>query len=301
MTFFARLYNLIVATVNQPKPIRYAFSRLFVNFPSLFKLFYFKRNGYKLRLSASSVAAGMYQQGPDYLKYDEVIIRSLLRPNDFFIDVGANIGHISIAQKTHLPETRVLAVEANPVTYHVLLENIALNKLRIESINCALGDDDGKTVEIQNSYSDDCNSVVSPAMFSKQAMADGLFIVKCESTFNVPCRTLDSLAEEFIFPDRIRLLKVDTEGYELFVFKGAVNTLKAIEIIYFEYWDKLTRKYGYDKNKLFDLLSNSGFKIYRAPRNPYIAIAALNKLELVDHKTIFEHNENLIGLNQRFS
>jgi FkbM family methyltransferase len=49
--------------------------------------------------------------------------------------------------------------------------------------------------------------------------------------------------DHFSILNNFRLIKIDTEGYELFVLKGSKNILKITEMIYFEYWEKLTKKY----------------------------------------------------------
>ena len=59
----------------------------------------------------------------------------------------------------------------------------------------------------------------------------------------VKVKTLDSIVDHFSILNNFRLIKIDTEGYELFVLKGSKNILKITEMIYFEYWEKLTKKY----------------------------------------------------------
>ena len=248
----------------QERPARYFFARIFVNFPKLFSKFYFLRNGYKVLMSPNSIAASFFVYGDSYLSYDERLLKYLLGKGRFFVDVGANIGHLSVALGCSSHSSGV-AIEANPRTFGVLLRNVKINELssKVVCLNYAVGESDTTDVEIQDSFSDDCNSVVS----HQQAAAglDGLYTVPHNSTHLVKSRTLDSLSREHRFPARIRLLKIDVEGYELFVLKGASELLKATEILYFEYWDKLTRKYGYDDKELFSILEAYKFKLYLAP------------------------------------
>lgn len=56
------------------------------------------------------------------------VIKRMLRPGDVFVDVGANIGYDSLLAASLVGEHgRVLAFEASPTTFDLLLRNLALN------------------------------------------------------------------------------------------------------------------------------------------------------------------------------
>ena len=225
----------------QSNPYRYFFSRLFVNFPGLFSRLSFARNGYLLSMSPNAVAASFFVYGNKCLSYDEQVLTALVGKDDFFVDVGANIGHLSLAlAKTS--GARGFAIEANPKTFKFLSRNVRINNLlqNLIALNYAVGETDGDLLQIQDSFADDCNSIVDTAY--KVREEDNLYTVSHDALYSVQSRTLDSLAEEHNFPSINRMLKVDVEGYELFVLRGATKLLQSTEIIYFEYWNKLTRK-----------------------------------------------------------
>ncbi len=68
----------------------------------------------------------------------------LLRPNNLFLDVGANIGSYSILAASI--GAKCIAFEPVPTTYEHLLENINLNGFRnfIDARNVAIGDKKGR-------------------------------------------------------------------------------------------------------------------------------------------------------------
>lgn len=73
--------------------------------------------------------------------------------------------------------------------------------------------------------------------------------------------TLDeSLAS---FRGRIRLIKVDVEGYERNVFQGAANTLARTDHIFFEVFDEHFAPLGYTTKDLLKLIDSCGFDITR--------------------------------------
>lgn len=291
-----KVINLINGIKNSHNPFKYLISRLFVNYPNLFSRSYFKRKNYKLKKSSSALAAAMYVEGDDHLNFDEEFLKSLIRPNDCFIDVGANIGHISISLKKSIPNLRCYAVEANPNTFKVLNKNIILNNININSINCAVGDSDNATIKFQDSDSDDCNSVISENMIEKNNKK--LYFVKNNKEITVNVKTLDYIANHFSILSNIRLIKIDTEGYELFVLKGSKNILKRTEMIYFEYWEKLTKKYNYTFKEIFSLLKNSGFDIYRVPNNLNIKNYDIKFFKLISEDISYHDNQNLLAINK---
>ena len=268
-----------------------------MHIPFLFKKFYFKRKNYKLTMSSSALATKMFVEGENCLDFDENLLKSLIRPHDCFIDIGANIGHISISLKKYLPSIQCFAIEAHPETFKVLNNNIKLNKLNIRTINCAVGEENNKTIKFQDSNSDDSNSVISGRMLEDNN--ENLYIVDNTNELTIEVRTLDSLINEFSILNNIRLIKLDTEGYELFVLKGGKKVLEKTEIIYFEYWDKLTKKYNYTNKEIFSFLKNLGFDVYEVSENAVIKDFDIKSFRLVTNETSFDKNQNLLAINKR--
>ena len=104
---------------------------------------------------------------------------------------------------------------------------------------------------------------------------------------------------DFSISNNIRLIKLDTEGYELFVLKGGKNILEKTEMIYFEYWDKLTKKYNYTNKEIFSFLKNLGFDVYEVSENAVIKDFDIKSFRLVTNETSFDKNQNLLAINKR--
>ena len=294
---FKKILNLLNGLKETNSPFRYFISRLFIHYLIFFRKFYFNRKNYKLHMSPSAMAAGMYIEGEKHLNFDEDFLKSLIRPNDYFIDIGANIGHISISLKKNLPSINCLAIEANPNTFKILNNNIKLNKLDIRTINCAVGDVNNSTIKFQDSISDECNSVISDRMLKKND--ENIYVVEHKNELSVEVKTLDFLINYFSISNNIRLIKIDTEGYELFVLKGGKNILEKTEMIYFEYWDKLTKKYNYTNKEIFSFLRNLGFDIYEISINEVIKDFDIKSFRLATNETSFDKNQNLLAINKR--
>jgi FkbM family methyltransferase len=192
---------------------------------------------YKLRFYPTSVSAMMWCN-PAFYEKDEMVLQEWLRPGDVFVDVGANVGILSLAASRFVGGSgRVFSLEAHPRTVKYLRGNVSLNDMKnVTVIHAALGEREGFTT-ISSLRTDDQNRVGGPGI-------------------SVPLRTLDSVLPEM----RIRLLKIDTEGFELFVLRGAERVLRATDAIFLESWESHFRKYGYSTTDLLALLSTHGFE-----------------------------------------
>lgn len=134
---------------------------------------------------------------------DELFHRSL--PGMRFVDVGANIGNHAIffSAVAGLNGTAIEPVELN---YERLIRNVKLNRLEknIEILCHAVGefDTDGEYVSPSN------NNL-------------GMCYVIPKNGGNIKIKKIDSLRlKDF------HILKVDVEGFEIDVLRGAINSIK---------------------------------------------------------------------------
>ena len=130
-----------------------------------------------------------------------------------FIDVGAHIGRYTVLAAKRLGSRgKVLAFEPNPETFKALQQNVKLNSLdNVVLFNLALGDRN-TTMDL---YIDTVNDGATSLLWG-----DGPAVT-------VPVRRLDDiLAEQNIDPREVFLIKVDVEGAEPLVFKGAERLLR---------------------------------------------------------------------------
>jgi FkbM family methyltransferase len=139
-------------------------------------------------------------------------------------DVGANIGQSIYRFRSRFPKCRIYSFEPSPITFATLKQEVSTLK-NVHLWNCALGSASGQMTFFENSHSD-MSSFLPPSDF-------GWGEVIRETLVDV--RTIDQFcADEGI--DRIDILKSDTQGFDLEVFKGAEETINShkIGLIYFE-------------------------------------------------------------------
>ena len=201
----------------------------------------------EVRLHVSPTAMGRYLW-KDRHAYDQhlAFYHRFLRPDDLVVDVGANVGLVTLTAATLVGAAgRVVAVEPHPRTFEYLRDNVRLNRLAdIVRLHCvALAEREGRR-----------RIVEFPRDDSQNRMASG-----DHGGIEVAVETLDRL---LTFDRSIALLKIDVEGYEKFVLGGAGRTLDVTACIYFESWEPHFARYGYRGRDLFDWLRARDYRLY---------------------------------------
>ena len=224
------------------KPFKYILGKVLVS-TKLCMLFSINRKKYKLRFYPSSLSLFTWLYPNDRVDED-VFFDRFLKKSDNVVDVGANIGTISLLSSSLISETgKVFSIEANPKTFEYLKGNIEFNKRKnITPINIALGDSKGEIL-FSDKFEDDQNKILTSG--------SGIW---------VPITLLDELG---INESKIDLLKIDVEGFEIFVLKGGGELLKRTGCIYFESWEDHFKNYNYSTKDVLQYLSAQGFKCFR--------------------------------------
>ena len=148
---------------------------------------------------------------------DLIIAEKLVDENSIFVDIGANIG---LYTKYLSPFTKqVKAFEPVPFTFSMLSKNVTKFKLNNVELNqVAVSSKDGEAtieVPIQGGARNYYRATL------EQRNSDSSFEMKIK----VPIKTIDSLFLNRI--NEISFIKVDVEGHEISVLKGADNFLTA--------------------------------------------------------------------------
>ena len=206
-----------------------------------------KRSQYTIPFFAKSNMALTLWVDPNHVDRAEEFVYDFLKPGDTVIDVGANIGCVTAAGSLAVGETgRVFSVEPHPQTFRHLQRTIAINQCaNVTCLNIALGAEAG-TVNFTDERRKDDNNCVA---------------LNAESGIRVPCVTLASLVEEHSI-SRIAVMKIDVEGFELHVLRGAEAILHKVDSIYIEVLEHTLQKFGSCSAEVFKLLQAHGFRCY---------------------------------------
>lgn len=140
---------------------------------------------------------------------DMAFVLHALRAEDLFVDVGANVGSYSVLA-AKVVGARVVAFEPIPAAHAALRDNLALNAIEshVELRRTCVGAEPGEVR--MTTQLDTTNHVIASTTAGTGTRA----------TIPVPVETLDGVLHAAPF-----LLKLDVEGYEREVLRGAAATL----------------------------------------------------------------------------
>lgn len=151
----------------------------------------------------------------EYSEGEVEVFRKVLKVGDVAIDVGANIGALTVPMAQLVGESGIVhAFEASAANVELLCKNVLHNELENVIIHERAASDHEGTLKV------DKQSALHA--YSRKDINEG--------EFDVNCITIDSLE----LP-RCKLIKIDVDGHELEVLNGAVETIKRCRpIIYIE-------------------------------------------------------------------
>jgi FkbM family methyltransferase len=169
------------------------------------------------------------------------------------IDAGANLGNWSAELLESLPEARIFAFEPSKIAFEKLHDRFSSDE-RVTCVNLALGKE-GKTSTL---YADEGGSGLGS--LTKRRL-DHYAIDFVHSELVEVC-SLDSWVANQKLTTQPKILKMDVEGHEFELLLGAVETLKSVQLIQFEFGGSNidTRTFFQDFWYFFQEL---GFEIYR--------------------------------------
>lgn len=235
-------------------------------------------HGFPMKIDPSrdtGVELSLFQTGT-YEKGTLAVLQDLLKHGDCFIDVGANIGLMSVFAAQCVGRTgEIIAFEAHPETYDLLLYNVDINKLtNVKTYAFALGDED-TTAMIYDDH---------------EVNRGGASLVAGEDVtrgHEVQVKRLDDVLSGEIAP---AVMKVDVEGYELQVLKGAsgmIERTKPALIVEFS----AARSNRYDPQELLEYIRSFGFyelyKLSGTKERKSGLVKILSDADLPEHDNLF--------------
>ena len=205
----------------------------------------------KSKIAMSQIDTALY----DGIYLQDEYRQELLKKGMNVVDIGANIGVYTVLAAEKVGENgKVVAIEPEPKNYKQLLENIKLNNFQnVIPKNIALTDHEG----LEKLY-----------LSSSFAGHSLVFHEDEDSYINIPVTTIDKLVDELNIK-RIDIIKIDTEGAEMPILKGAEKTLKSnpnVKIFVASY------HYPSQVKEVRQFLSDRGFKTKVSSRDVVMTI-----------------------------
>lgn len=181
-----------------------------------------------------------------------VSFMSRVRPGDRVVDVGAYVGLYAIAAGKRLSGTgEVVAFEPDAANYEAIRAHIRLNGLsrQARAVRAAVGAAEGKISFLAEGGSESHVLPTGTRLDPRVAQ--------------VECVTLDG----FFHNERVDLLKIDVEGHEEAVLKGAsrllTDTARRPRFIYVEVHPYAWPAHGTTSASLLSFLASHGYRVTR--------------------------------------
>lgn len=218
---------------------------------------------------------GTYEKG--VLK----IINALISHGDIVVDAGANIGLISVFCGLKVGgEGLVMAFEPHPETVSILRRNVAINHLpQVKVFELALGSKKSSAKIYSNLHIN--RGAASMVDFQEGA-----------PSFEIQVEVLDDVLSS-IQQEKVNLLKIDVEGFEMEVLKGSQNLLLKEDgpILIIE-CSTTRQNFKYSIADLFNFLTKaSGYSIFRFG----ISKEKISKLVPVNSVEDLPHHDNIVA------
>jgi len=227
------------------------------------------RGGIKFDLDLSQGIDFAIYLGNIYERHTRAALRKLVSAGDLVLDIGANIG----AHTLHLaqlvgPNGRVLAFEPTDYALHKLRRNLELNPQlasRVTAYHCFLTASDADQVP--------------PAIYSSWPLAQepGLHAKhfgREMKTNAAQARSLDSIQAE-LAGQNVRLVKLDVDGFECEVLRGATSLLRYVRPIFvMEVAPYVLKERGSSLEEFLSFFVQNGYSLYeertqaRLPSSP---------------------------------
>lgn len=191
-----------------------------------------------------------------YGEWSEVEVeffRSILEPHHNAIEVGSNIGMHAIPIASKISQGKLFCFEPQRPIFQVLCSNIVLNQLtNVYTYNQGVSDDKGEIEISSSNYENSWN--YGSFSIDQGFNTEGTFEGEVHKEF---CEivTIDEHSEIQKLP-HLQLLKIDAEGFDLHVLRGARKTIEKHHPIIF------VEAHLHQANTLIEYLNSINYECY---------------------------------------
>lgn len=181
----------------------------------------------------------------------EFFILKNLNPNDYFIDIGANLGYYTLLAAYKIKNKGICySFDPNPVAFDILKAHVTLNRIKnVKLFNCALHDEN---TQIKMTWA---NTESGGGNIRNQTKKYDKTNVKATKGDTILCD---------ISPDVVGIVKIDTEGSEMKVLNGMKKFVETH--LNFKYIIEVTPDWlvdlGSSIDEMFKFFNQFNFKPY---------------------------------------
>lgn len=148
----------------------------------------------------------------EFSEGEVALLRAVLKPHMTFIDVGANIGGLTIPAAKLVPQGHVFAYEPQRVLYQTLCGNVSINDLKnVTCVQAAVGGTSGTINVPELEYTSEQNFGSLDLRHKYNGMSTPVQLIRLDDVGFKQCA----------------FIKIDVEGMEIQVVSGAIELISA--------------------------------------------------------------------------
>ena len=232
-------------------------------------LFKISENSRSCFFSDTKRGFSIYRNGIDHREnflFSSYCLQNIkFNSHDIIIDCGANSGDLFLKLNKFIDSGNYIAVEPNPSDFKILSLNVPKESILI---NKALGNVNSKLSFYVSTSSGD-SSLIEP--------------VKYDDIIKVDVVRLDDLLLD-LKKTKIKLLKLEAEGFEPEILQGSNEVLDKIEYIGIDGSPERGKKNDTTIEYAIDFLTSKGFKVIASNINQKFAKALFKNLNFYTDK-----------------
>jgi len=187
-----------------------------------------------------------------------LLMNRLLKPGDVVADVGANIGEISLAAAKRVGGAgKVYSFEPMTTLFERLVQHIEMNNAtQITPVRQGLAD--GQRTAVIYAQAEQFNDGTShTGLGTIYPFGD-----RSQPVEEIQLNTLDNYCEQHAI-ERLDLIKIDVEGAELDVLRGAQSTLQKYKpFVILELQSETAQSAGNSAEEIISLVESNDYEIY---------------------------------------
>jgi len=200
------------------------------------------KHGYTLYNKNDKYIGRSIETYGEFSELELTLFEQICKPGTIMIEVGANIGTHTMALSHLVGENgRVYAFEPQRIVFQTLCANMALNSItNVEAFQVAVSDEEGSLLIPDFDYASENNF-------------GGIELDKFTEGRKVPKVKLDN----FLALEALDFMKIDVEGMEEGVIKGAAIMIEKYKPILYVENDRVEKS-----ESLIQTIKDLGYKIY---------------------------------------
>ncbi|HLP86296.1 MAG TPA: FkbM family methyltransferase [Candidatus Paceibacterota bacterium] len=197
-------------------------------------------------------------------------VKNIITKGMNILEVGANIGYYALLETSLAGETgHLYAMEPSPYNFDLLTKNLELNGLKnYDLYKLAAGSQEGKAKFLLSGRSNLSTFIEREDLTGEEVDVD---VVKLDN---------------FLVGKKVDFIRMDVEGYELEILKGAeisLSTGKKPKYFFIEVHSELLHKKNSSAKEVVEFLGKYGYDIHKSFWRGNSKFVASSKKEMLEH------------------